>query len=311
MLAVASKNNPSDVREVFEQNPDTILRLDDFAAFEACWDPKALSIKRISETLNLGLDSFVFFDDNPAEAELIRQALPDVEVVDVPPDPAEYVRALQAGGWFETSGLTDDDAARTAQYAVERKRRELQESFTSLDDYLRSLEMWAEIRDVDEADLMRVVQLLAKTNQFNLTTRRHTREDVLGLIETPGSIATTMRMKDRFGDHGLVSVLIGVPTEDPGTIRIDTWLMSCRVIGRTAEQFFFGVFLARSKQLEYRRILGEYVPTKKNALVSELYESLGFTRLQGENGTLRYELLLAEAEPPACFVSRRDAVVEA
>jgi FkbH-like protein len=311
VLAVASKNNPDDAREVFEKNPDMILRLDDFAAFEAHWDPKAVSIRRIAETLNLGLDSFVFFDDNPAEAELIRQALPEVEVVDVPAEPAEYVRTLQAGGWFETTGLTKDDAARSAQYVVERKRREHQESFTSLGDYLRSLEMRGDVRDIGEEDLMRVVQLLAKTNQFNLTTRRHTREDVLALIEPSGSVAITLRMQDRFGDYGLVSVLIGVPDHEPGTVRIDTWLMSCRVIGRTAEQFFFGTFLARSKELGYRRIVGEYIPTRKNALVKDLLDAMGFTRLTGDAGGVRYELLLDAEEPPVSFITPGGKAVEA
>jgi len=310
ILAVASKNNPDDAREVFDKNPDMILRLDDFAAFEACWDPKAVSLARIAETLSLGLDSLVFFDDNPAEGELIRQALADVEVVDVPADPGEYVRALQAGGWFETTGLTGDDVARSTQYAVERKRRELQQSFVSLDDYLRSLEMWGDVREIDDTDLMRVVQLLAKTNQFNLTTRRHTRQDVLELIGTPGSIAMTLRARDRFGDHGLVSVLIGVPSGEPNTILIDTWLMSCRVIGRTVEQFFFGVFVERSRELGYHRIAGEYIPTKKNALVSGLYDSLGFSRLPDSGGASRhYELPLGGAVSPPCFVARRETAV--
>jgi FkbH-like protein len=311
VLAVASKNNPADAREVFEKNPDMILGLDDFAAFEACWDPKALSIKRIAETLNLGLDSFVFFDDNPAEQELIRQALPDVEVVDVPVEPAEYVRALQAGGWFETAGLTDVDATRSAQYVVERKRRELSESFSSLDDYLRSLAMRGDVRDIDESDMMRVVQLLAKTNQFNVTTRRHTYEDLLNLIKPHGSIAMTLRMEDRFGDYGLVSVLIGVPADEPKTIRIDTWLMSCRVIGRTAEEFFFGRFLDRAKQLGYERIVGEYFPTKKNALVSDLYDKMGFTRLSGGTDSVRYELNLQGKARPICFISSPKPTVAA
>jgi FkbH-like protein len=310
VLAVASKNNPNDAREVFEKNPDMVLKLDDFAAFEACWDPKAVSIARIAETLSLGLDSFVFFDDNPAEGELIRQTLPDVEVVDVPADPAEYVRALQAMGWFETTGLTRDDTARVSQYAVERQRRELQQSFTSLDDYLRSLEMWGDLQELNEEDLLRVVQLLAKTNQFNLTTRRHSREQVLDLVARPGSIAWTLRVQDRFGDYGLVSVLIGVPAEEPDTVRIDTWLMSCRVIGRTVEQFLIGHFLRRSQELGYSRILGEYLPTKKNALVADLYERLGFSRLPGgDDSKVEYELILNEAGPPKTFVSLRQLAV--
>jgi FkbH-like protein len=312
VLAVASKNNPDDAREVFEQNPDMVLSLSDFAAFEACWDPKALSIKRIAETINLGLDSFVFFDDNPAEGELIRQALPDVEVVDVPTDPSEYVRALQSGGWFETTGLTKDDEARAQQYAVERQRRELQQSYTSLDDYLRSLEMWADVREISEIDLLRVVQLMAKTNQFNLTTRRHTREEVVELIGRPGSFGWTLRVQDRFGDYGLVAVVVGVPAADPGTVRIDTWLMSCRVIGRTVEEFTFGIILSEARRLGYSRIQGEYIPTKKNVLVSELYDRLGFVRLPVcEDAVARYELNVDSAEPHKTFVSVRDATVSA
>ena len=312
VLAVASKNNPGDAREVFDKNPDMVLHLDDIAAFEACWDSKSVSVARIAETLSLGLDSFVFFDDNPAEGELIRQTLPDVEVVDVPGDPAEYVRALQAGGWFETTGLTRDDAARVSQYAVERKRRELQQNFTSLDDYLRSLEMWGDLQDLSDQDLLRAVQLLAKTNQFNLTTRRHSREQVLELAGRPGSIAWTLRVQDRFGDYGLVSVLIGVPADEPDTMRIDTWLMSCRVIGRTVEQFLFGHFMRRSIELGYSRIVGEFIPTKKNALVADLYERLGFSRLPGgDDSTIGYELILNQAEPPAAFVSLRQSALPA
>ncbi len=178
VLAVASKNNAADGLEPFEKNPDMILGLDDIAAAEINWEPKGTTIRRIAETLSLGLDSFVFFDDNPAEREQVRQAIPEVAVAEVPAEPAEYARALQAGLWFEAASLTEDDRVRAEQYAVERKRRDLQQSAGSMEDYLRSLEMRADVREIDEADLMRVVQLLGKTNQFNLTTRRHTREDV-------------------------------------------------------------------------------------------------------------------------------------
>ena len=251
MLAVASKNNQADGREPFEKNPEMILGLDDIAAAEINWEPKGTTIRRIAETLNLGLDSFVFFDDNPAEREQVRQAIPEVAVVDVPAEPAEYVRALEAGLWFETTSLTEDDRARAEQYAVERKRRELQRSAGSMEDYLRSLEMRADVREIDEADLMRVVQLLGKTNQFNLTTRRHTREDVLRLLALPDAIGLTVRVADRFGDHGLIGVLIAAAADDdPRTLRVDTWLMSCRVIGRTVEEFFV------AELLEARRTAG-------------------------------------------------------
>jgi FkbH-like protein len=301
VLAVASKNNPADAREPFETNNEMLLKLDDIAAFEACWEPKGVTIARIAETLSLGLDSFVFFDDNPAEGEQVRQALPDVEVVDVPEEPSEFVRMLQSGLWFETTGLTGADRDRAGQYTVERKRRELQTAFTSLDDYLKSLEMMAEVRDIDEGELPRVEQLLAKTNQFNLTTRRHSRDDVARMLEVPGSTGMTVRVQDKFGDYGLVAVLIGVPEGD--ALRLDTWLMSCRVIGRTVEQFCFRVLARRARRLGYASIVGEFLPTKKNALVADLYDRLGFARLPEPTGeSVRYRFDLDKDEPPVTFV---------
>ncbi len=329
VLAVASKNNPADAREPFEINDNMHLKLDHIAAFEASWEPKGVTIARMAETLSLGLDSFVFFDDNPAEGEQVRQALPDVEVVDVPEEPAEFVRILQSGLWFETAGLTQADRERAGQYTVERQRRELQQNFASLDDYLRSLEMTAEVRPIDEAEMPRVVQLLGKTNQFNLTTRRHTAEDVARMLADPRSIGLTVRIKDKFGDYGLVAVMIGVPDEgEPvrfdgeggvvavpvsdvpdetiDAVRIDTWLMSCRVIGRTAEQFTLKQFLERAMALGYRQVVGDYIPTKKNALVADLYGRLGFQvahAVADGDGRVRYLLDLERTEPPATFVT--------
>lgn len=307
LLAVASKNNPQDAREPFEKNPDMLLRLDDFAAFEACWEPKGVTIPRIATALGLGLDSFVFFDDDPAEREHVRQALPDVEVVEVPVDPAEYVRALESGHWFETTSLTREDEGRSEQYTIERRRREQQASFSSMDDYLRSLEMVGDVRTIADEDLVRVAQLVAKTNQFNLTTRRHTQEDIARLIALPGVIALTLRLRDRFGDHGLVSVLLAVPDGGRETIRIDTWLMSCRVISRTAEQFLFGDFLERCRTLGYRRIVGEYIPTKKNGLVANLFEKIGFLPLPDKaDGVARFDIRVDAAVAPVTFVNPHD-----
>jgi FkbH-like protein len=305
ILAIASKNNPRDVEEVFEKNGEMVLKSDDFGAVEIGWDPKGTTLARLASTLNLGIDSFVFFDDNPAEREQVRQALPEVEVVNVPEDPAEYVRALQAGLYFETTGLNDADRDRAAQYAVERKRQALEQSAGSMEDYLRSLEMKAVVGPIDEEDLPRVVQLLAKTNQFNLTTRRHTRQGLLDLLAPTGSIGMTLRLGDRFGDHGLVAVLVATPLEvGSGTLRIDTWLMSCRVIGRTAEHFLFGLLLDQARRLGHRRLLGEYIPTKKNTPVAELYDQLGFRKLGsvGDDGSIRYELDLDATAAPETFV---------
>src|SRR5262249_9586515 len=156
VLAVCSKNNDADAREPFEKNSQMVLSLDDFAQFEASWDPKATAIRRISKSLQLGLDSFVFFDDNPAEQEHIRQALPEVTVVPVPEDPAEYIRTLDAGLWFEAVELTEEDRVRAEQYRVERRRRDTEAQFDSLDDYLASLEMVGDLRQIDEFDMDRV-----------------------------------------------------------------------------------------------------------------------------------------------------------
>jgi FkbH-like protein len=310
VLAIASKNNTADGIEPFETNPEMILKLGDIAAAEINWEPKGTTIRRIAETLNLGLDSFVFFDDNPAEREQVRQAIPEIAVACVPAEPAEYARALQAGLWFETASLTKEDRVRTEQYAVERKRRDLQQSAGSMEDYLRSLEMRADVRAIDEADLMRVVQLLAKTNQFNLTTRRHTRDEVLRLLALPNAIGITLRVEDRFGDHGLIGVMIAVPAaEDGRVLRIDTWLMSCRVIGRTVEEFSFGELLDRAGKLGYREIHGDYIPTKKNALVSELYDRMGFQRVRvGDDRAVLYVLDVAAATRPTAYLSRKEAV---
>jgi len=301
VLAVASKNNPNDAREPFGVHSDMVLAMDDFAAFEASWDPKALALRRIADTLQLGLDSFVFFDDNPAEREHIRQALPEVEVAEVPEDPADYVRALEQGLWFESVGLTDEDRARTAHYAVERRRVELRNTATNLDDYLTSLEMVAQVRELDDTDMQRVIQLIGKTNQFNLTTRRHSEAQVRAILAGAGNIALTVRLKDRFSDYGLVSVVFGVAQVDAElpTLEIDTWLMSCRVIGRTLEPLVLRALVERSVRRGYRRIVGQYLPTAKNALVSGLYGDLGFASL----GAGRYALDVPTGELPRTFVT--------
>jgi FkbH-like protein len=305
VLAVASRNNPADAREPFTRNPDMLLTLADFAAFEASWEPKAAMLGRIAKTLNLGLDSFVFFDDSAAEREQVRQLCPDVAVVDVPGDPAGYTRSLNTCLWFESVTVTQADRERAAQYAAEGRRREEQSACVSIDDYLRSLEMRAEAQPIGEEQIERVVQLLAKTNQFNLTTRRHLAADVRRMLAMPGSIGLSLRAADRFGDYGLVAVLLAVPLggSSADAAKIDTWLMSCRVIGRTFEHFLFGALLDRAASAGYGRLAGEYVPTKKNAVVAGLYDELGFRRKsESADGTIEFEINLPECVRPASFV---------
>ena len=313
VLAVSSKNNDADAREPFKTNPNMILSLDDFAEFEATWDPKAISLRRIAKSLQLGLDSFVFVDDNPAEREHIRQALPEVCVVELPEDPAEFIQALDDGLWFETVELTHEDKVRAAQYRSERRRRDTEVMFESLDEYLASLEMVADVRPIEGVDFDRVVQLIAKTNQFNLTTRRHGAAELRRMLAAPGTIGNTLRVADRFGDHGLVAVIIAVadPTASVPTLEIDTWLMSCRVINRTVEEFFFNCLVTSARGAGIERLVGVYVPTKKNELVKNLYERLGFVRCGSSgDGQIAYELWLTKSTCAKTFVKPKEELLQ-
>jgi FkbH-like protein len=300
VLAVCSKNNMADAKEVFEKNSDMVLKVADFAAFEASWDPKPVAIQRIAKMLRLGLDSFVFFDDNPAEREIVMQMLPDVEVVDVPPDPSDYVRALHHGVWFEASAITEADKARVEQYRQEQERRQAEESAGSVEAYLESLKMVADVRALDETDMERAVQLIGKTNQFNLTTRRHSAEVVRRMMATPGSIGITVRISDKFGDAGLIGLTVAVPDPEAKekTLRIDTWLMSCRVIARTTEEFTMNHVVKKAAELGYKTIVAEFIPTAKNELVKDFYTRMGFATLSEEPGGARkYKLAVADYSP--------------
>lgn len=306
VLAVCSKNDEADARAPFVENADMVLQLSDFAAFKAGWGPKSDGIREIATELRLGPDSFVFFDDSKAEQEEVRSALPDVAVVDVPADPSDFRRALLDGLWFETVRLTTEDRQRAQHYQHERRRQRSQAEFRSMAHYLSSLQMVAEAQDLGADDLDRVAQLLGKTNQFNLTTRRHSREDVRRMLAGPGAVGLTIRLADKFGDYGLVSVILAVTDKrDASTLVIDSWLMSCRAIARTLEHAFFNYLLDRARQLGYRRLVGEYVPTSKNSLVENHYAGLGFDAVQTPaNGTGRwYELDLSRAEPAVTHVS--------
>lgn len=307
VLTVCSKNNDADAREPFEKNSRMVLALDDFAQFEATWDAKSLAIRRIASTLQLGIDSFVFVDDNPAEREQVRQAFPEIAVVDLPSDPAGYIAALERGLWFEAVDLTQEDRSRVEQYRVERRRRDAEVGFESLDDYLSSLQMIADLRPIDAVDLDRVVQLIGKTNQFNLTTRRHSPMTLRQMLDAPGTIGLTLRVEDRFGDHGLIAVLIAVAdTTHADMLQVDTWLMSCRVINRTVEDFLFNALVDAASQAGVRRLRGLYVPTPKNGLVKDLYLRLGFVPCPARDpATVEYELDLESVQKAKTFVHRR------
>jgi FkbH-like protein len=289
LLVACSKNNEADAKEPFEKNEAMHLRLEDFAAFHASWDTKPSRLREIAQELNLGLDSFVFFDDNPAEREHVRADLPEVIVPEVPVEPALFIRALQETLAFEAVDLTTADAERAGQYAAEASRKRMQTDAATPEQYLASLEMRAEVQPIDESNLDRVVDLITKTNQFNLTTRRHSRAAVEQLVASPRSVCFAVKLSDRFGDYGLIAVVLGRAEENDDTaLRLDTWLMSCRAMGRTVEHFTLNEVVAAARDRGYTALLAEYLPTQKNVPVKSLLPGFGFVKEEpsGANWTM-------------------------
>jgi FkbH-like protein len=280
ILAVCSKNDMATVENVFQNHPEMVLRRSDFAAFVANWNDKAENLKTIAEQLNLGIDSLVFFDDNPAERARIRHALPMVAVPELPEDVADYVKCLASAGYFESVAFTSDDRQRGAQYAANAAREELRGSAESVDEFLKGLEMSVESGPFTTVDLARVTQLINKTNQFNPTTRRYTLDEVGRFAREQENLTLQFRLSDRFGDNGLVSAMILLPDLDqPGALAIDTWVMSCRVFGRQLEREAMNIAIEAAYRRGASAIRAEYIPTPKNGVVSKLYEGLGFTRI--------------------------------
>jgi FkbH-like protein len=290
LLAVCSKNNENDAREPFDRHPGMRLRLDDFAMFVANWDPKPENLGRIAKALDLGMDALVFADDNPAECAAVRQACPDVDVVALPADPAQYTRTLAHYLGFETARLSDEDRRRTSQYRGRAEAMALADTVTSLEELWDSLSMSAVIAPFERAQIARIVQLIAKTNQFNLTTRRHGPTQVEAFMADPACVHFSIRLRDRFADHGLVALLIAV--QSGAILDIDSWLMSCRVIGRTVEKTMFQHLCESSLARGVTTIRGRYVPSPKNMLVRDLFGELGFTCRRTESGDVwEYDVL--------------------
>lgn len=293
VLAVCSKNGDANAREPFEKHPEMALRLDDIAAFVANWDDKPANLRRIAAQLDLGLDSFVFVDDHPAERALVRCILPEVAVPELPEDPAGYIDAIDRYRYFETASLSADDLRRADFYRGNAERRTAEASATDLDAFLDSLDMSARVAPISEQTLPRCVQLISRSNQFNLTTRRHTAARVAGMMASPEWLTFAVSLRDRFGDNGLISVVLA--RQDGGMFEIDTWLMSCRVLKRGVERFVLNKLCEAARERGARYLLGDYVPTKKNGLVREHYAQLGFELLeQAGHGSSRWQLEVGE-----------------
>ena len=291
VLAVASKNLDADARRPFEQHPNMRLRLDDFVAFDASWDDKATALRRVAGAIGIGLDSLVLLDDNPAERALVRRLLPEVAVIELPPEPSGFVGALARYPLLEPQTVTKEDAARTASYQARARATALGQSAASIDEFLESLDMTARIGPFSELDLPRVVQLIGKTNQLNLMGRRHDAATVRAFMEDPACVDLSLRLRDRFGDHGLVGVLIGRRLGD--SLDIDTLLLSCRVIGRTAEHSLVARACRRAAELGCTSITGTFEPSDRNQPASDVYPRLGFSSVdsQGEGSRWEYDLV--------------------
>jgi FkbH-like protein len=296
-LAVCSKNNEDDARSVFRRHPETVLKEDDFAVFLANWEPKPDNLKSIAAMLNIGVDSLVFLDDNPVERNLVRRALPEVEVPELPDDPARYAEALHATYLFESLSLTDEDRRRADTYRDNVLRTELAAGSTNLDEYLVSLRMKVDLRPFDETNLPRIVQLINKTNQFSLTTRRTTASEVMAWMQDPACYTQFMRLQDRFGDSGVTGAMVAV--REGETLRIVNWLMSCRVLGRRIENLMLASLMQHARRTGAAAVIGEYLPTAKNGQTAELFDRFGFERIEEreDGGRLYRAAVPAEDEP--------------
>jgi FkbH-like protein len=274
LLAVCSKNDEEKALEPFESRSDMVIRLSDIACFVANWRDKAENLRDIANRLSLGIDSLVFVDDNPAERALVRRLLPQVAVPDMPEDPAGYIQALACQRYFETTSFTQEDARRNEYYVQSAKREAMASRVEDLEVFLASLEMRARVEPVGRLNIDRVTQLVNKTNQFNLTTRRYTHSEVQAIATDPAMTTLVISLRDNLGDSGLISVLF--LRKDSDKLVIETWLMSCRVLKRGVEHLALDLVAQKATILGCQYILGTYIPSEKNGMVKNLYSELGF-----------------------------------
>lgn len=302
IICVASKNDEAVAKEPFEKHPDMILHLDDIAVFQANWETKVDNIRTIQGILNISYDSMVFLDDNPFERNMVRENIPGITVPELPEDPAEYLEYLYGLNLFETASYSSGDKDRTKQYQTEAKRVSLKKTFSNEADFLKSLDMRSVISGFTKFNIPRVAQLTQRSNQFNLRTQRYTEADIEALAKDPKVVDICFTLKDKFGDNGLVVVVI-MKALDKETLFLDTWLMSCRVLKRGMENFTLNQIVAAAKAKGYKKIIGEYRPTQKNGMVQNLYDKLGLTLVsESSEGIRHYELDINNYTPKGCYI---------
>lgn len=296
LLTICSKNNPTDALAVLESHPQMLLRPQHFAAQRINWQDKARNLRELADELNLGLDAIAFLDDNPVERALVRAALPEVTVIDLPDDPMRYAATLRAQPVFERLTISAEDGERSRHYAEQRQRAALQQATTSLEEFYRSLAQEVEVLPASPATIARIAQLTQKTNQFNLTTRRYSEQQIAALAQDVRHRVYAARVRDRFGDHGLVGVAI--IAQQPRSWLIDTFLLSCRVIGRTVETACLAFLIEQARAAGIDMLRGEFIATHKNAPAKEFFAAHGFTRVGGDEARTTWELPVSTAKLP-------------
>jgi FkbH-like protein len=298
ILAVSSKNNDDVARSAFREHSEMILREQDIAVFQANWTDKSSNLEAIAATLNIGVDSLVLLDDNPAERAQTRAALPMVAIPELPSDPAYFAQTLLAAGYFEAVSFGADDVIRAASYAENAQRAEVMAKSRDLGDYLASLDMTLSCGPFDSSNRARVTQLINKSNQFNLTTRRMTDGEVQTLEADDSVITLQARLSDRYGDMGLISVVTcSVDGEDA---TVTDWLMSCRVLGRKVEEGIYDTLMSALAKRGVQRLHASYIPTKKNEMVSEHFDKLGLKRVhEAPDGARQYEASISDYTSPS------------
>lgn len=296
MLNVSSKNEEENALAGLSR-PDSVLKPDDFMVIKANWEPKSKNVAEIAAELNIGTDSLVFVDDNPAEREIIRQNLPGVAVPEMD-KPEEYLKTLDRSGFFEVTGLSEDDTKRNEMYKANQERKKMQDNFADYGEYLKSLDMKAEIGAFVPLYMARIAQLTNKSNQFNLTTKRLSQADIEHMAEDSSYITLYGKLADKFGDNGVVSVVIGKIKED--ALHIDLWLMSCRVLKRDMEFAMMDRLTEECKKRGITHIYGYYYPTAKNKMVENFYGLQGFTlKNRDDEGNAEWEY-----EIPAAYENK-------
>jgi FkbH-like protein len=297
LLVLLSKNNEADVRQAFDSLPDMLLKWDDFAIRKINWNHKHENLRAAAGELGLGLGGFAFLDDSDYEREQMRRFIPEVLILNETPDPLHTLRALWETDAFDSLAVTEEDRRRHRDYAM-RGARDVTAHQDDLEAFLKSLEMEAIIEEIGPANMERVVAMLGKTNQFNPTTRRHSRPQVQSMLESPGSIALALRLRDKFGDQGIVAILLALQSRDDTTLSVDSFLVSCRALGRGLEDALWATMVNRARQQNVQRLEAEYIPTARNSIVAELYDRLGLRRMDQAADSTRYVL---ERIAPAQF----------